>query len=114
MKFCLQMLDRRMDGWPLMDNPLWTVGICMCYFYFVKVLGPKLMENRPAFELRVVLMVYNAFQVGFNFWLFWEVGQSGWFYGKVNYLCEPVDYSSDATALRLIRAGLFHLLRDFH
>jgi hypothetical protein len=88
-----------------MDNPLWTVLICMGYFYFVKVLGPKLMKDRPAFELKRVLMGYNIFQVVFNAWLLWEAGQSGYFYGKYSLRCEPVDYSDDPSALRLGRAG---------
>jgi len=38
-----------------------------------QVLGPKLMENRKPFELRKVLIVYNAAQVIFSAWLFYEV-----------------------------------------
>ena len=102
-----------MDGWPLMDNPLWTILICLGYFYFVKVLGPKLMQNRPAFELKRILMVYNAFQIVFNFWLFWEAGQSGWFYGKFSFRCEPVDYSNDPSALRIIRAGYWFWISKY-
>lgn len=39
-----------------------------------QVLGPRLMENRKPFELRKVLIVYNAIQVAFSIWLFYEVG----------------------------------------
>jgi len=56
-----------------MSSPLPTLSICLSYVYIVKVLGPKLMENRKPFELRRVLIAYNAFQVVFSTWLFYEV-----------------------------------------
>ena len=95
-----------------MDNPLWTVFICLAYVYCVKVLGPKLMENRPAFELRGLLMIYNVFQVLFNAWLFWEVGQSGWFY-NTNIFCQPVDFSDSPTAIRAMHAGYWFFISKF-
>ena len=106
-------LDTRLDGWPLMDNPLWTAAICLCYIYFAKVLGPKLMEKRPAFELREMMMVYNAFQVLFHILLLWEVGRCGWFTGKFSYLCEPVDFSNDPSALRIMRAGYMFFISKY-
>jgi GNS1/SUR4 family len=56
-----------------MSSPLPTLSICLSYVYIVKVLGPKFMENRKPFELRRVLIAYNAFQVLFSTWLFYEV-----------------------------------------
>ena len=71
------------------------------------------MQNRPAFELRGILMVYNVYQVIVNSLIFWEVGQSGWFYAKVNYLCEPVDYSNNPSAVRVMNAGYLFFLSKF-
>ena len=89
-----------------MDNPLWTELICLSYVYFVKVSGPRFMEKRPAFELRELLLGYNLFQILLHVWLFWEVAQSGLiFNGKFNFRCEPVDYSNDPSALRIMRVG---------
>lgn len=105
--------DPRMDGYPLMSNPIVTIALCLAYFRFVKVWGPRFMENRPAFELRGVLMVYNVCQIFINAYLFWEVGQSGWFYGKFNYLCEPVDYSDNPSAVRVMNAGYLFFLSKF-
>jgi elongation of very long chain fatty acids protein 7 len=56
-----------------MSGPMPTACICLTYVFIVKYLGPKLMENRKAFELRQVLIYYNAFQVVFSAWLFYEV-----------------------------------------
>lgn len=110
--FAWLFTDHRMDGWPLMDNPLWTVLICLMYVYSVKVLGPRFMENRSPLELRGLLMVYNVFQVLFNAWLFWEVGQSGWFY-PTNIFCQPVDYSYNPTAIRAMHAGYWFFISKF-
>ncbi|XP_034485958.1 elongation of very long chain fatty acids protein AAEL008004 isoform X2 [Drosophila innubila] len=91
--------DPRTRDYPLMDSPFPTIAISLTYAYFVKVLGPKLMENRKPFELRKVLIVYNAAQVLFSMWLFYESCIGGWLNGY-NLRCEPVDYSYSPRAIR--------------
>jgi elongation of very long chain fatty acids protein 7 len=59
-----------------MSSPFPTLFICLTYVYIVKVLGPKLMENRKPFQLRRPLILYNLFQVIFSAWLFYEVNMS--------------------------------------
>ena len=56
-----------------MSGPFPTLAICLSYAYFVKVLGPRIMENRKPMNLRAVLIVYNFVQVAFSVWLFTEV-----------------------------------------
>lgn len=56
-----------------MSSPLPTILICCTYVYTMKVLGPKLMENRKPFQLQKVLILYNFLQVGISTWLFYEV-----------------------------------------
>lgn len=65
--------DPRVNNWAMMSSPFPTLAICLFYAYFVKVLGPKLMENRKPFDLRRVMIWYNLFQVIFSSWLFYEV-----------------------------------------
>lgn len=65
--------DPRVNDWIMMSSPFPTLAICLFYAYFVKVLGPKLMENRKPFDLRRVMIWYNLFQVIFSSWLFYEV-----------------------------------------
>ncbi|KAF4529114.1 hypothetical protein B566_EDAN015384 [Ephemera danica] len=72
--------DPRVQGWLLMSSPLPTLAICMGYVYLVKVIGPKFMENRKPFELRKVLIWYNAFQVVFSAWIFYEMVHCCWWY----------------------------------
>ena len=65
--------DPRVNDWFLMSSPFYTLAICLTYAYFVKVIGPKIMENRKPMDLRNVLIVYNFIQVIFSAWLFYEV-----------------------------------------
>lgn len=65
--------DPRVNDWFLMSGPLPTVCICLTYAFIVKIVGPKLMEDRKPFQLRKTLIVYNFLQVVFSSWLFYEV-----------------------------------------
>jgi len=65
--------DPRVNGWPMLSSPFPTLFICLFYGYFAKTLGPRLMENRKPFQLRKVLIVYNAIQTMFSAWIFYEV-----------------------------------------
>ncbi|XP_039296095.1 elongation of very long chain fatty acids protein AAEL008004 isoform X3 [Nilaparvata lugens] len=72
--------DPRTASWFLMSSPLPTLSICLSYVFVVKVLGPKLMENRKPFQLKNALIVYNLFQVIFSSWLFYEMVHACWWY----------------------------------
>lgn len=65
--------DPRVNDWAMMSSPLPTLGICLFYAYFSKVLGPRLMENRKPFDLRRILIGYNLIQTVFSSWIFYEV-----------------------------------------
>jgi elongation of very long chain fatty acids protein 7 len=77
--------DPRVNDWFLMSGPLPTMCICLTYILIVKVIGPKFMENRKPFELKKVLIYYNAFQVVFSAWLFYEVRKNNHFLKNIFY-----------------------------
>nr|CAH7714492.1 unnamed protein product [Callosobruchus chinensis] len=60
-------------GLPLMSSPLYPLAIIFCYFYFIYNLGPKLMENRKPYDLKKVLIAYNAIQIVSNLYIFYEI-----------------------------------------
>ena len=62
-----------MDSFYLMSSPLPTLLICAGYIYFVKYLGPRLMRDRPPFELKNVIIVYNIIQIVFSTYLVYKV-----------------------------------------
>ena len=65
-----ELRDKRMDNYPLMGNPLYTVVICAAYVYAVKIAGPNYMKDRQPFNIKNFLVIYNAFQVVFSGYIF--------------------------------------------
>jgi len=62
-------IDPMVDSWPLMGSPGPMLCIVGTYLIFVLKAGPKMMEKRPAFQLNIILTLYNAAQVIFSIWL---------------------------------------------
>ncbi|XP_017798328.1 PREDICTED: elongation of very long chain fatty acids protein AAEL008004-like [Habropoda laboriosa] len=104
--------DPRVNNWAMMSSPFPTLAICLSYVYFVKVLGPKLMENRKPFDLRRVMIFYNLFQVIFSAWLFTESLLSGWG-GYYSLRCQPVDYSNHPLAVRMAHGCWWYYFSKF-
>lgn len=104
--------DQRTTNWFMISSPFPTVAICLAYVYVVKVLGPKLMENRKPFQLKKVLIIYNFLQVLFSFWLFWTLAFSGWVNGY-SYRCEPVDYSLSPKAITIANCAWWYYFSKF-
>ncbi|XP_029730210.2 elongation of very long chain fatty acids protein 7 [Aedes albopictus] len=107
-----ELSDPRTNDWPFMSSPFPTIAISLTYAYIVKVLGPRLMENRKPFELRKVLIVYNAIQVAFSIWLFYEACVAGWTAGY-SLRCQPVDYSRSEMGLRMARGCWWYYFSKF-
>ncbi len=57
----LKKIDKRTDGWPLMGSPLMPFLLCQACPILFKVIGPKLMQNRPPYELRGALTHWKSF-----------------------------------------------------
>lgn len=66
---CWRVLDPLVDSWLFMQSPVPVTTILVIYLYFVLKLGPQLMKNREAFNLKYVMIAYNAYQVLFSTWL---------------------------------------------
>lgn len=62
-----------MDDWPFMSSPVPVLGIAISYLLYVTYVGPKLMKNRKPFELKYLMLFYNAFCVVNSFYLFFRV-----------------------------------------
>lgn len=94
--------DTRLDGWFLMGSPWPTLLMCLGYVIVVKYVGPWYMRDRPALQFKKMLVAYNAFQVVFSAWQFYEFGMGGWF-GSYNLRCQPVDKTDNEQANRMVR-----------
>ncbi|CAG9761109.1 unnamed protein product [Ceutorhynchus assimilis] len=105
--------DPRTADWPLVSNPLYTLGICLSYVYAVKFLGPKIMENRKPFQLKNTLILYNFLQVIFSAWLFYQIGMGGWLTGEYSFRCQPVDYTNKPSTIRMVHASWWYFFSKF-
>lgn len=106
--FLINSNDPRTKDYFLVENPLNIIFIVMAYIYFVKKLGPQVMENRKPFKLQKLLMMYNLLQIIVNFYIFWEGYRLAWGWGtEYRILCEPVDLSNSPGAVRM--AKVVHL-----
>ena len=108
----VELRDPRVDSWPLMSSIWPTTIICILYVYIVKVAGPRFMENRKPYEIRNIMIVYNAAQTLFSGWMFKE----SWAFfvtGDYNWHCQPVDYSNDKQALRVLSVGWWYFFSKF-
>ena len=65
--------DPRTNDWILVGGPLPLLMILIMYNYFCRSAGPRWMKDRKPFDLKYVLIVYNAVQVVFSAWLVNEV-----------------------------------------
>lgn len=58
-----------------MSSPLPQAIVIAAYIYFVTSLGPRIMENRKAFDLKGVLVVYNFSVVALSLYMIYEVSR---------------------------------------
>ncbi|XP_053649694.2 very long chain fatty acid elongase 7-like [Cherax quadricarinatus] len=105
--------DPRQDSWLLMRSPLPTYVLSVAYVVGVTWLGPRLMAYRKPMEsLRPFMVVYNAFQVVFSFWLMYESGMGGWL-TSYDIRCQPCDFSDSPEALRMLHATYWYYFSKF-
>uniref|UniRef100_A0AAX7UPI1 Elongation of very long chain fatty acids protein n=1 Tax=Astatotilapia calliptera TaxID=8154 RepID=A0AAX7UPI1_ASTCA len=96
----MQNADTRTENWLLMSSPIPQTIIITAYIYFVTSLGPRIMENRKAFDLKGVLVVYNFSVVALSLYMCYEFVMSGWGTGY-SFRCDLVDYSDSPQGLRI-------------
>jgi uncharacterized Tic20 family protein len=66
--------DERTRDWFMLDSPGVILFLLFgLYLPFCKILGPWLMRDRKPWGLRKTMIGYNAFQVAFSFYIFYEV-----------------------------------------
>lgn len=86
--------DRRVDDWWLMSSPWPTITLCAAYWYCSIVLGPVLMKNRPAIEVKIPMQIYNVFQVIISAYICYEAAMAGWL-THYNPICQAVELDTD-------------------
>lgn len=101
--------DPRVAGYPLMRTPWPIVGMCLCYLAFVKLIGPRLMQDRKPFELFWFIRVYNLLMVLWNAYGFYTAIVL-LNYGLDTFGCRPIDPTKrDPKSLMIIVYGVVFL-----
>ncbi|KAI1294146.1 Elongation of very long chain fatty acids protein 1 [Halotydeus destructor] len=83
--------DPRANHYPMMTGGPWpTIALVLTYVYLVKVAGPRYMKDRPAYDLRALIRLYNVSLVLWNAYFFYYFT---WFtgFGVKTLVCTPPD-----------------------
>uniref|UniRef100_A0A8C8B8H4 Elongation of very long chain fatty acids protein n=1 Tax=Otus sunia TaxID=257818 RepID=A0A8C8B8H4_9STRI len=108
----MKKADPRIADYPLMQSPFLVMGILLAYVYFVLSLGPRLMANRKPLNLKKFMVLYNFFLVGLSLYIVYEFLMAGWLTGYT-WRCDPVDFSQDPKALRMVSVAWLFVFSKF-
>lgn len=82
-----------------MQSPVPVMSILATYLYFVLKLGPKMMEKKKPYELKTLLIAYNALQVIFSIFLCWTCLNANSFSILFNFNCKSSLAAKDEIAV---------------
>jgi elongation of very long chain fatty acids protein 4 len=100
--YLMGLSDPRVANWPLMSSPLPTLAITLLYLWFV-MRGPAWMQKRKPWDVRPLILVYNAAVAGLNLYIGVELFLTSRQL-DFSWTCEPVDYTNNPLALRVASA----------
>lgn len=98
----MDQADKRLENWPMMKTPFPCLGLIVAYIIFLYI-GPKIMKNRKAFDLRQVIIPYNLSLVAISTYITYEI-LSVVILSRYSLTCQLVDYSNDPMAMRMAKA----------
>ncbi|KAK7074481.1 Elongation of very long chain fatty acids protein 7 [Halocaridina rubra] len=105
--------DPRQSDWLSTKTPLPALFSCLAYVFIVTWWGPRFMRNRePVKGLRHLMMFYNAFQVVFNSYIFYQGGMNGWF-GTYAPICETCTFTNQPKSLGMLDAAYWYYISKF-
>ncbi|XP_025997308.1 elongation of very long chain fatty acids protein 4 [Solenopsis invicta] len=101
-------IDLRVIDLPLVASSYKVPLIIFIYLYFVLGCGPKFMKNKPPYELKTFMYLYNITQIFANTWLIYDIIEAGLFSSKL--ICPSIDFSYDYMPMRLTRSIWYYFL----
>ncbi|XP_031329034.1 elongation of very long chain fatty acids protein-like [Photinus pyralis] len=96
----VDIADPRVHDWPFMSNPWKIIAIIGIYLYMIYVYLPSFMSDKKPYSLKGIIVVYNIFQLFACITIIYGLATSGWT-TRYRLICEPVDYSENAMAVRM-------------
>ncbi|KAJ9601426.1 hypothetical protein L9F63_000450 [Diploptera punctata] len=94
--------DWRVKEWLFLSSPCPFICILICYFSVIHF-GRKIMEPRTPFNLRKVLLVYNAFQIIISLYIFKEIIATAYLSGY-SLTCQNIERTLDPLPYRMAEA----------
>ncbi|XP_044755179.1 uncharacterized protein LOC123314125 [Coccinella septempunctata] len=102
------LADHRTDDWLLMGNGPWIpAAIMLGYLYFVFKIGPNFMKDRPPYNLKQVLIIYNVIQILANGYVLIRGIHMAL---DINWLCAAVDYSDGPHSRLSLELSFYYYL----
>ncbi|KAJ8935164.1 hypothetical protein NQ314_012983 [Rhamnusium bicolor] len=95
-------LDPRVQTWKMMGNPGPTIYIIILYLAAVLIFLPAYMKNRKPYNLVQIIRLYNIVQIVSCCYIIYTMGTAGWITGEYSFGCQPIDYSDDPKAVKLV------------
>lgn len=102
--------DPRAAGW-FLTGSIWPLASLIClYVYGVKVVGPRMMKNRNAFEIQGIVLAYNLFMVLNCAFFLVEFVRLAYGHNRYNLLLQEVDKTNRPATLRLVELSWWYYL----
>lgn len=101
--------DPRVKDWGVITDARFMFPLLAAYVYFVKIGGPRWMKNRPAFELRLPILLYNLFMVVANALFVAKFLKHSYIGGGYSFFCQGIDYTAvDENTLTLLKTAWWY------
>ncbi|KAL1450894.1 hypothetical protein WDU94_003205 [Cyamophila willieti] len=88
--------DPVVDNWFLVQSWIPVTSIVVAYLVFVKIIGPRMMENRKPYNIKHIILVYNLIQTVYNAYMVSFIFRPGAMHSVMNNLCDRVLKGPDA------------------
>ncbi|XP_029846162.2 elongation of very long chain fatty acids protein AAEL008004-like [Ixodes scapularis] len=102
-QYAMSARDPRIAGWGLSADLSFVLPVSLGYLYVVKVAGPRWMRNRPPYDLKTVITLYNLCQVIANVFFCVQFFRHSYLGGGFSVLCQGMSYSRDQNSMTLLR-----------
>ncbi|KAL3210563.1 hypothetical protein MRX96_037035 [Rhipicephalus microplus] len=106
--------DPRTEGWALVGNKEFIIGLICAYVYVVKVAGPRFMQGRKPYEnLKPVIVLYNGAMVVLSLYFTVAFLSKTYLGGGYSLLCQGIDFEArdEKTTSMLSHVWWFVVLR---
>ncbi|XP_065304865.1 very long chain fatty acid elongase AAEL008004-like [Dermacentor albipictus] len=87
--------DPRTEGWALVGNKPFILGLLCAYVYVVKVAGPRFMQGRKPYDnLKPAIVIFNAAMVVLNWYFMVAYLKRSYLGGGYSLVCQGIDYDA--------------------